>query len=188
MLFSGEITLKRVNYINRLLSVGKEEVLRVLRVDTQKGFIDLSKKQVKTDEIDEALVICGYRLNDMSFRELHDNLPENYKLLLIASAGRIAEITDNGIMSLKMPLSRSEFVDTISMIFAEDRKAKKAKRNQPRKHSDEEKEIINKAKSILMDRNNMTESEAHRYIQKNSMNSGTSLVEMAEMIIRLSRT
>jgi len=53
MLFSGEITLKRVNYINRLLSVGKEEVLRVLRVDSQKGFIDLSKKQVKTDEIDE---------------------------------------------------------------------------------------------------------------------------------------
>ena len=53
MLFSGEITLKRVNYINRLLSVGKEEVLRVLRVDSQKGFIDLSKKQVKPDEIEE---------------------------------------------------------------------------------------------------------------------------------------
>ena len=41
MLFSGEITLKRVNFINRLLSVGKEEVLRVLRVDPKKGFIDL---------------------------------------------------------------------------------------------------------------------------------------------------
>lgn len=53
MLFSGEITLKRVNFLNRLLSVGKEEVLRVLRVDTQKGFIDLSKKQVKPNEIEE---------------------------------------------------------------------------------------------------------------------------------------
>lgn len=53
MLFSGEITLKRVNFINRLLSVGKEEVLRVLRVDPKKGFIDLSKKQVKPDEIEE---------------------------------------------------------------------------------------------------------------------------------------
>ena len=52
MLFSGEVSLKRVNLINRLLSVGKEEVLRVLRVDTQKGFIDLSKKQVKADEIE----------------------------------------------------------------------------------------------------------------------------------------
>lgn len=53
MLFSGEITLKRVNQINRYLSVGKDEVLRVLRVDKVKGFIDLSKKQVKPDEIEE---------------------------------------------------------------------------------------------------------------------------------------
>ena len=59
MLFSGEITLKRVNYINRLLSVGKEEVLRVLRVDSQKGFIDLSKKQVKPDEIEECKTRSG---------------------------------------------------------------------------------------------------------------------------------
>ena len=53
MLFSTEITLKRVNYINRLLSVGKDEVLRVLHVDPKKGFIDLSKKAVKAEEIDQ---------------------------------------------------------------------------------------------------------------------------------------
>ena len=40
MLFSGEITLKRVNQINRYLSVGKDEVLRVLPVDKVKGFIN----------------------------------------------------------------------------------------------------------------------------------------------------
>ena len=53
MILSGEITRKRVNYVNRLLRKGKEEVLRVLRVDTQKGFIDLSKKTVKPDEVEE---------------------------------------------------------------------------------------------------------------------------------------
>ena len=52
LLFSSDISLKRVNYINRVLSVGKEEVLRVLFVDEKKGFIDLSKKQVKADEVD----------------------------------------------------------------------------------------------------------------------------------------
>ena len=41
-----------MNYINRILSIGKEEVLRVLIVDKKKGFIDLSKKDVKADEID----------------------------------------------------------------------------------------------------------------------------------------
>ena len=59
MLFSSEVSLKRVNFINRLLSVGKEEVLRVLRVDTQKGFVDLSKKQVRADEIEECKKYFG---------------------------------------------------------------------------------------------------------------------------------
>ena len=58
-LFSGNITLKRVNYINRILSIGKEEVLRVLIVDPKKGFIDLSKKDVKTDEIDMCKIKFG---------------------------------------------------------------------------------------------------------------------------------
>ena len=53
LLFSSEITLKRVNYINRVLSVGKDEVLQVLNVDPKKGYIDLSKKQVKADAIEE---------------------------------------------------------------------------------------------------------------------------------------
>ena len=59
MLFSSEITLKRVNYINRVLSVGKEEVLRVLNVDSKKGFIDLSKKHIKTEEIDHCKIKYG---------------------------------------------------------------------------------------------------------------------------------
>lgn len=36
-----------------------------------------------------------------------------------------------------------------------------------------------------MDRNGMSEEEAHRYIQKTSMDSGTNMVETAEMIIRM---
>ena len=46
-------------------------------------------------------------------------------------------------------------------------------------------DLINEAKALLMERNNMTESEAHRYIQKCSMDSGTNLVETSQMIISL---
>lgn len=56
LLFSGEITLKRINHINRVLSVGKDEVLRVFNIDEKKGFIDLSKKQVKPDEVDQCKI------------------------------------------------------------------------------------------------------------------------------------
>ena len=53
MLYSSEISRRRVNFINRLVKEGKEEVLRVLRVDTKNNYIDLSKKSVKAEEIEE---------------------------------------------------------------------------------------------------------------------------------------
>lgn len=54
LILSGDITRKRVNLVNRLLKVGKDEVFHVVRVDVQKGFIDLSKKTVKPEEIAES--------------------------------------------------------------------------------------------------------------------------------------
>ncbi len=44
---------KRVKYVKKLVKEGREEVLRVIRVDTQQGYIDLSKKSVQSDEIEE---------------------------------------------------------------------------------------------------------------------------------------
>ena len=40
-------------------------------------------------------------------------------------------------------------------------------------------------RQLLMERNHMTESEAHRYIQKCSMDNGTNLVETAQMVLTL---
>ena len=36
-----------------------------------------------------------------------------------------------------------------------------------------------------MDRNDMTEDEAHKYIQRRSMENGTGLVEISHMILSL---
>ena len=46
-------------------------------------------------------------------------------------------------------------------------------------------EEIRKAKELLMTRNNMSEEEAHRYLQKSSMDSGTNMVETAEMVLSI---
>ena len=62
---------------------------------------------------------------------------------------------------------------------------RRRRRSRPKERSREEQDIITEAKTLLMERNNMTESEAHRYIQKCSMDSGTNLVETAQMVISL---
>ena len=51
--------------------------------------------------------------------------------------------------------------------------------------SQEDQQIIRKAKELLMARNSFTEEEAHKYIQKRSMDNGTGLVEVAQMILSL---
>ena len=53
------------------------------------------------------------------------------------------------------------------------------------RRSKEEQELIEKAKGILMNNNEMSEPEAFRYIQKSSMDYGRTLLETAAMIIAL---
>ena len=55
----------------------------------------------------------------------------------------------------------------------------------PKTRSNEDEELLTKAKRLLMERNQLTEEEAHHYVQKRSMESGTGLVEVAQMIISL---
>lgn len=47
---------------------------------------------------------------------------------------------------------------------------------------EEELEIIEETKELLMKNNRISEQEAHEYIQRRSMNSGVGLIEMAKMI------
>jgi translation initiation factor 2 subunit 1 len=53
MILSSEMTRKRVKYVKKIVKEGREEVLRVLRLDTNQGYIDLSKKSVNSQEVEE---------------------------------------------------------------------------------------------------------------------------------------
>jgi response regulator NasT len=64
-------------------------------------------------------------------------------------------------------------------------RGRKKRRSQPKARSEEERQLLRQAKGVLMERNGLSEEEAHRYIQKRSMDNGTGLVETAEMIISL---
>lgn len=137
------------------------------------------------NELDGGIVVCGYRMSDMHCMEIRDYLPEGFEMLLIASAPRIAEMDGSGIMSVSMPLKARDLVNTLQVMTHRYEQKKRKARQKPKVRSEDERAVIEEAKLILMQRNHMTEDEAHRYIQKNSMDSGVNLLEMAEMIIRM---
>ena len=108
-----------------------------------------------------------------------------YKMLLIASSRALSAVEGTGIMAVTMPLSVYELVNTLEMMLQSAARRRKKERAKPKVRSAEEQHIIDRAKSLLIERNHMTESEAHRYMQKCSMDSGTNLVETAQMVLTL---
>ena len=135
--------------------------------------------------LEYGIVVCPYRLPDMMYWELKEYLPPEFEMVVLMSKGQGEEVTGDGILSLSMPLKVHDLVATIEMVTYSLERKKRRRRNVPRKRSQEEQDIINKAKSILIERNNMTEEEAHRYLQKTSMDNGVSFTETAQMIISM---
>jgi response regulator NasT len=84
-----------------------------------------------------------------------------------------------------MPLKVHDLLGTLEMMVQSQQRIRRKQRAMPKERSEEEKNLIAEAKALLMERNHMTESEAHRYMQKCSMDSGTNLVETAQMVISL---
>ncbi len=51
MILLSELSRRRIRSINKLIRVGKQEICMVLRVDKEKGYIDLSKRRVSAEDV-----------------------------------------------------------------------------------------------------------------------------------------
>ncbi len=133
------------------------------------------------DEIDGGIIICGYKLADMLFMELKECLPRGFRILLVTSERHWMECEGKDVVFLPTPLKVHALLETLRMMIETSRKQHRTRGIPTR--SKEEQETILKAKRMLMERNAMLEEEAHRYLQKCSMESGNSLVETAQMVM-----
>jgi len=51
MILLSELSRRRIRSINKLVRINKSEVVMVLRVDKEKGYIDLSKRRVDPEDV-----------------------------------------------------------------------------------------------------------------------------------------
>ncbi len=134
-------------------------------------------------EFDDGIVISGYRMIDMMYSDVRADMPPGFQMLLLASKDALSAKQEQGIVCLSMPLKVHELLDTLQMMTRGILRRRKKAGGRAKGRSEEEQQIIREAKALLMTRNHMTEEEAHRYIQKCSMDSGTNLVETAQMVL-----
>lgn len=139
------------------------------------------------DMLEEGIVVCAGHLQDMMYIQLREYLPADFEILVVSAPALWEDGPAEHVVYLSMPLKVHELVSTMEMISYSVSRRKKKKKSRPKERSEEEKQMIDKAKKVLMERNHMTEEEAHRYMQKNSMDSGNGLAETAQMILMIQR-
>ncbi len=135
----------------------------------------------------DGIILCSFKLADMVYSELHDCMPCGFEMLLLASGRLLSECTGNGIVCLSLPLKVNDLVSTVGMMCEGIERRRRKARSKPRVRNVEEEADIRAAKELLMSRNHLTEEEAHRYLQKCSMDSGTNLAETARMALSMLR-
>lgn len=131
-------------------------------------------------KLGSAIVICGFKFRDMTATDLAADLRGTAVLLAVSSAVNLDMCEGENLYKLATPAARSDFFATLDMLR---RFEEKNLHHPPPKRKEEEQKLIRTAKELLMDVNRMTEAEAHRFLQKRSMDSGMKLAEMAQYII-----
>lgn len=136
-------------------------------------------------QLDSGIVICTRSFKDMYCAEILASLPEYFTMLLITSEEGIEQCPD-GVEFITMPFKVSELLGAVNKLTLElEQRIRRERSAKPKKRNREEQEWIDKAKAVLMEKKDMTEPEAFRYIQKCSMDNCTNMVETAQMILTL---
>lgn len=139
------------------------------------------------DGLNDGIIVCGYKFPDMMYNELKEELPDSFDMMLVAGRANLQEAYGQGIVCVEMPVKAGDLVDTLEMLLEAAERRKRRRKSVPRSRSREEQDAIDRAKAVLMERNSMTEEDAHRYLQRISMESGTGIVETAQMVLLTGR-
>lgn len=100
-----------------------------------------------------------------------------------------AEVMAEGVMVLPVPASAQTVAQTLRMMCAARERLRRMEEKQATvEEKIEEIRLVNRAKWMLIEQLQMSESEAHRYIEKQAMDLRSSRREVAENIIRTYRS
>lgn len=131
-------------------------------------------------EMGGGVIICSFKLRDMTAKELADRLTGQALILVLAKGNTLALCDHDDLFTLAVPVRPSELIGAVNMLLQMD--AMRAAQHIP-KRSTSAQETINKAKKLLMRRHNMTEPEAHHYLQQHSMRAGVRMEDIAHDLL-----
>ena len=124
-------------------------------------------------DLNDGVVVCASILSDMGAGSLAEHLPVGFDVVALSKNGR--EEYMGNLINIPLPMQKDEFLQTVSILVST--------RSSFTQRNNNDREIISNAKLVLMNNKDITESQAHQYLQKESMRTGKKLVDLAREII-----
>ena len=129
----------------------------------------------KLNFYDGGIIVCGCRFGDGNINTLADEIPESFRIIAIGSPEQLQYCDEGRMLTLSVPLNSSALLAYLDMLRTEPRRTNR---------TPEEDALINKAKRLLINKYGMTEPQAHKFLEKKSMDLGRSIIEVAKKILK----
>lgn len=148
-------------------------------------------KQTLTEERTDLLIIYTPLSDDSGIQSILD-LAAKYpamSVLLIVSKEAYQQVLyragNSGISVLARPISTGSFLSAIQMLQAMNRKIQRLLEENARlQRKLEDERYVSRAKALLIEKQGMSESEAHKYLEHEAMNGSVTRREVALKVIR----
>lgn len=129
-----------------------------------------------------AMVVCAFKLTDMTADTLAHHLSAEALVLVLARPAELALCEEEGLFKLPLPLHSGDFAASLRMLsqICDQRFSLLYP-----KQEQENENLVRRAKAMLMHKGQMTEAQAHRFLQKKSMNTGMRLEDTAKLVIEM---
>lgn len=155
----------------RIASLLREGGYEVIRICT-----DGDDVKRTFHKIHDGILVSGYRLKDRYLDQIAEDLDERAEVLALMRADQSVYTDSARLFLQKLPVTRSELMMWADMLTQlHDQKM-------PRR-SGGSRDLIEEAKQQVMAEKNMSENEAHRYLQRISMKLGLRMEQVAERIL-----
>lgn len=127
------------------------------------------------------IVVAGYKFPDMTTEHVAYQLKEDGASILMVAKGTHLDMVENeDIFRIPAPFRPAELVGAVNMLLQLDQQRF---RTAAARRTVDEKQLITKAKELLMEKQQYTEEQAHRYLQRRSMETSLKMTEVAKLII-----
>lgn len=127
------------------------------------------------------VVICSEKLRDISAMNLPQLACSNYDFLFLVKNQPVS--LPPACIHLLIPINRMALISTVKMLLNLSDYSSLSVKKRIAAGNYDEKQVIESAKNVLMERNHFSEAQAHRFIQKKSMDTGKKMIETAMIIL-----